>query len=579
MAGVAPPTSGVWRVVRAVIVVAYAVIVLFVSFWAGLGGDEGGYVYQARLLAEGRLPFVDFFASHGPNFYLAYAVPLRLFGHSFEAARLVSVICLTLTFAALVQIAYVCSRRIWVALAVGTLFAANVQYLFYNVQMKHYGPSNAALVAAAALLIFRRPVSRTRALWCLALVGALYAFAANARIPLAAAGPVLLAFALWELRREGWGRSDLARGFAAFAIGVLAGSSFTLYLFFRDPAATWFGMLGHTFYTRPEMYTGTNLSWVTDHRWEAFLIAWREWFLAGPVLMSLAAAGVAVTVRGLLSRDGAKQGREAAHARRAATIAIFVIAVLTAVYGLRGLVAEYLNQVIPFAVIATIPVFLWIGAHRSIAVLVLAVLGVVFVRDARAPLAFYRQALFDRRPMPAWRTIEGVYIVAERLRTLTPPGATVLSWYTAPVFAADRYMPPGMEQGFGVPELFWRIASDDTSRRYHLVTKSQMVTLIKERRLAAIVHDVYADLTTKWSFPEYPELLTTYVPAGRYDGYWMYVPDGKPIPFGPEQLALPRRSFADDVKVSLARLWRGQRGEANVPTVVNAASTSQPRLP
>jgi hypothetical protein len=55
--------------------IAIAVFVAFFSVWWGaVNQDEGWYLYAARLVKEGKLPYSDFFFTQGPALPFVYSV-------------------------------------------------------------------------------------------------------------------------------------------------------------------------------------------------------------------------------------------------------------------------------------------------------------------------------------------------------------------------------------------------------------------------------------------------------------------------------------------------------------------------
>ncbi|MFQ6071050.1 MAG: glycosyltransferase family 39 protein, partial [Candidatus Aminicenantales bacterium] len=64
------------------------------KFWA----DEGWYFGGSWLVANGHLPYQDFFMRHNPLFFYIYAVPQYFFGPNIVVGRLTSLLLMMLTF-------------------------------------------------------------------------------------------------------------------------------------------------------------------------------------------------------------------------------------------------------------------------------------------------------------------------------------------------------------------------------------------------------------------------------------------------------------------------------------------------
>lgn len=72
-------------------------------------GDEGLVVYGAQLVAEGNLPYRDFFEVFGPGSFYFLAFFFKLFGVSFFVARIV----LLITGISIVTLVYIMTRRVY----------------------------------------------------------------------------------------------------------------------------------------------------------------------------------------------------------------------------------------------------------------------------------------------------------------------------------------------------------------------------------------------------------------------------------------------------------------------------------
>lgn len=216
-------------------VLAFAVLACASAWMGSLNQDEGWYLYAANLVAEGKMPYRDFFYTQGPLMPLAYApfasvwknwgiLGARIFTC---VAGLAGILLFSLLAAALAPSA----RRREAGLAAFFLLGCNIYHVYYLTIPKTY--ATAALFAGAGALAFAfacRAASARRAGALFALSGFAFALAAGARIStgaiLATAGFALLG----AYRSRGL-------AFLWFGLGGAAGLAAVYGPFVADPGA------------------------------------------------------------------------------------------------------------------------------------------------------------------------------------------------------------------------------------------------------------------------------------------------------------------------------------------------------
>ena len=198
---------------------ALAVVVFAVLGWAavtmgGLNQDEGWYLYAANLVAEGKVPYRDFFFTQGPVMpilYSSFAWIWRFWG--LVGARAFTLLLGTagLVFAvALARRSVAPDRRGEVSAIVFLLLGCNLYHLYYLTIPKTYALSALFVLVGFFLLSF----AGRRFSWLPALgAGACLAFAAGTRISIGALLPVV---GVALLLRRRWG------DFAWFCVGGVA---------------------------------------------------------------------------------------------------------------------------------------------------------------------------------------------------------------------------------------------------------------------------------------------------------------------------------------------------------------------
>ena len=165
-----PESAAAWILAA---VIAVSVVVLAV-WWGGVNQDEGWYLYAARLVGEGKVPYRDFFFTQGPILpYIYSALPI----HGLLSGRLAT-LAFSL-FSVLVSIAF--ARRLVgkesrgvVSLTVFSLLACNLYHMYFTSIPKTYALGTLFVMLGFLLL--------SRGLNFLSAVS--FAFASGTRISL-----------------------------------------------------------------------------------------------------------------------------------------------------------------------------------------------------------------------------------------------------------------------------------------------------------------------------------------------------------------------------------------------------------
>ena len=211
-----------------------------------LNQDEGWYLYAGQMVAEGRLPYIDFASSQGPVVSFAYALAQPFVEHwGLAGGRL---------FTALLGLAgcLVCSglaARLsprgsgrWAALFAFMLVGLNIFQCYYTTIPKTYALTALLLGAGFLALTYAKSPG---GFGCAALAGVLMGLAAGTRTSAVAVLPVVflgLAWRAWKQRPERANRLHLLM----FTMGavVTVGAVYFPFLI-RAPEAFWFGLVGY----------------------------------------------------------------------------------------------------------------------------------------------------------------------------------------------------------------------------------------------------------------------------------------------------------------------------------------------
>lgn len=219
---------------------ACACLAVAAVWLGGLNQDEGWYLYAANLVAEGKMPYRDFFYTQGPLLPIVYS-PFRFIWDSFGllGARLFT---LLIGLAGVFVACRVAGRladsgksRV-VRLCTFLLLACNLYHLYYIAIPKTYALG--ALSTALGFWFFISALATgtaSRRYTLVAVSAALLAFAAGARISLALMLPVCGLVLLFGFKNFRW-------SFLFFALGGFVGL-FAVYGAFLCDSAAFDGLL------------------------------------------------------------------------------------------------------------------------------------------------------------------------------------------------------------------------------------------------------------------------------------------------------------------------------------------------
>ncbi len=190
MTSITPPSRRLTVGLPALLlVIGAAAIALGNLFYGPLNQDEGWYLYAAKLLRQGLLPYRDYFFTQGPVMPFVYGTAAPLW----EPFGVLGgrVLTLVLGFAAAAFASLLAGRSWVVRLTVFALLACNVYHSYFTVIPKTY--ALAALLLAAAFYCLTR--LKQHSAWAIPC-GLLLAIAAGTRLSLGIALPIT---GLWLL--------------------------------------------------------------------------------------------------------------------------------------------------------------------------------------------------------------------------------------------------------------------------------------------------------------------------------------------------------------------------------------------
>ncbi len=218
------------------------------ALWFGeLNQDEGWYLYAARLVAEGKRPYVDFAGTQGPVLAYFYALAdgwVQRYGVA--AGRFFTAflgLLATLSVAGMAARHAPVGRRRFAALLTFALILFTVYQAYFFTIVKTY--SLAALLTGLGYLSLSAAWHATSRLsWPAGLAGVLLALAVGTRF---SAG-VLLPVTVFGLAWQGWRFADQRGLYTRRIVWLVAGAGVTLAVVFLPfavaaPRALWFALV------------------------------------------------------------------------------------------------------------------------------------------------------------------------------------------------------------------------------------------------------------------------------------------------------------------------------------------------
>ena len=188
------------RIFWALAVFAFVVLGAAAVWLGGLNQDEGWYLYAAKMVAEGKMLYRDFFFTQGPEmpeFYKAFIwawgswglLGARVFTLMIGFAGIFFSVCLAQRLAPE-------GRKSEAALIVFLLLGCNLYHLYYVAIPKTYALASMWVMSGFLVLSYwsKKPIA-------LIIAGFAFAFAAGTRISL---GAILCVIGLWMLGSRQW---------------------------------------------------------------------------------------------------------------------------------------------------------------------------------------------------------------------------------------------------------------------------------------------------------------------------------------------------------------------------------------
>ncbi len=213
----------------------YCVIALIMVFWGRLHVDEGFYHLIAALTADGHVPYRDYIYVQTPLYPYIYGALSNLFGQSFVAVRIYSVL---FGFAAFL-LAVVTARKnggVTAAFIAATLILFQPFTVYYMTIVKLYAVTGLILVLLVYVLTSKLPP-----VYRYSVASGLAALAISIRLTVIAALPLIIIISAIRTKRTERIKTVAATVF--IGAGVLAAALIPFY--FLAPETFYYSILGY----------------------------------------------------------------------------------------------------------------------------------------------------------------------------------------------------------------------------------------------------------------------------------------------------------------------------------------------
>lgn len=264
-----------WDIIVLILLLTYF---LFLSRFRVIAGDEGFYVMAARLVGEGKLPYLDFFYPQMPLMPFLYGAWLSLFGNGWIEVRALSAIFAALTGLFLYWHITSSMGRSFGLFSI-ILYLTSELVISEFVIVKTYSSTSFFVFASYLLLSRRGPVTASVAL----AAGALLGLGINVRLTMLGLLPIFIMPILLGAEVVGK-RGKLV---VMFSTGVVLASALAILLFYADNQAFWFNNLGYhlerTNSSLPELWAKrwqvlfTIIGLESSARYDGFSLAFLFW--------------------------------------------------------------------------------------------------------------------------------------------------------------------------------------------------------------------------------------------------------------------------------------------------------------
>lgn len=464
-----------------ILLISQIFLLLIFVFFRLVDYDEGLYLFYAKLVKQGNLPYANFFYPQMPYLPYAYA-PISGFGFSsLYLGRMISSFAGLLISVLLFGFIYKITRDIRTSLLLFFFYNFNGLTLNWHSVVKTAVFSDLfGFLSFCAFVFYLNPLYSKKRLW-LFLSGFLLGVAFNFRLIFLVILPLILLVFIFSKER---GRKESFRDAITLICGSMVASIPSLYLFYGNPSAFIFGNIGY------HIIWGNNVIQMSLFR-KAFTLLK---FVLYPQNLLILLLGIWGTVTCLLQVIG----RNHLNFEDEITLTAFTwfLILMLVCFFANPTQLQYYEQVLPFILICTIPI--WnrvVEKFRDRKRKAFIVLTGYFLFI----LPFVWIFIFAAREKDKPIDISAIRSAVRIIESTSKPEDIVLSGWPGYAVLSDRETIAGSETWGGgvIPFL-----TDKQVKEYKLMNDSEVKEIIRNKGASVIVRE-------DWFSPQIVDLIVS----------------------------------------------------------------------
>lgn len=436
---------------------------LLFYFLAGIrnvDGDEGLYLEAARLVAQGKKLYLDFFFQQMPLTPYLYAGWMKIFGFSLFSGRALSALLTALAGLAVLLFAARKTQKLWIINLVAVLFFANGMVLAWAPVVKTHPLTMLGLTTSCILLLEWR---KRQTFGLLILSAVAIGLGVNGRLTL---GPLLIyyfLFVLFSSKNRRWLNGTV------FFLTVALISIPTFYYFYSDPQL----FIRYNLQYHTQVYPGVVDSVHRMYTVENLIQQIQFLFL-------IAGAQGVILLFAKKKFQGFWNSDE------------FFILLLIFIYFATHMASaepytQYFVAVVPLLILLFIPLFE--AGQNSSKVFVVPLVGIfllIYLFQARPNMDFEIASMLSDRP--EWK-IENINRVVRRAKKVVKKGDSCLTWWPGFAFMIGCDSAPGMEnhmRNYAVQRLLGK-----ELKAYKMMSDEELLAAIQNGKYHVIIDSLY----------------------------------------------------------------------------------------
>jgi len=455
----------------------------FLAQTRNIDGDEGLYLEAARLVAQGKALYLDFFYQQMPLLPYLYAGWMKVFGFDFFVGRWFSALITAISGGFLLVYVARKTKNLMLINLFGLLFFANGLILAWAPVVKTHPLSLFGLTASCVLLLIWK---ERQSWWLIFLAGLAIGVGVNSRLTLGPFILIYLGFILLKGERHRWRDSIIF----IFTVALVSLPAF-LY-FFSDPQLfIKYNLLYHT-----QVYPGI----VSGER--RLSTAQNLFLQMQVVLLFLAAQGSILLV--------IKRGWKKFLSSEEAFIGLLLLSFIVIHMASAEPYTQYFVSMVPLLLMLAVPAFEWIWGHRKIlSVPVVGLFVFFYLSHARFGMNFEISSMLSNRP--EW-SLSNINKTVNILKKTVKPNEYCLTWWPGFAFMAGCRSVPGMEnhmRNYGVQRLNQQEMGD-----YKMLSDEDLYEMIRHKKYRVIIDSNYHIGSPLYDFIA-NQIDQNYIHAGR----------------------------------------------------------------